>query len=854
MKKKAPKPWSVAEKLLLLTANRYAKHQILGDCEEEFHEIAETKSAFRAHCWYWTLIFISLPSFFANAVYWNFTMLKNYVKTSLRNIRKQKIYSCINIAGLAVGMAACILILLWVNDELSYDSFNENVNDLHLIRKNFHYANGEVTTSTGLPGPLGPALKEDFPEIADATRFFNLGEMLLSYENNKFYETGIAGVDSSFLTMFTFPLVKGDPETALDEPLSIILSESMALKYFRDEDPVGKTISINNRFDVQVTGVMGNVPNNSHMQFEFLIPFDFTQYLVRNLQEWGFFWCSNYVLLNPGVNLQDVNEKIAGYVNTKLTLETRPEIFLVPLSQYHLYEESGGIFSILVRAFSIIAVLILVIACINFTNLSTARSLNRAKEVGIRKIVGAYRKQLIRQFLGESLVISIIAFAAAVVLVYMLLPHFNTLTQKQLAPDWTDLRIILSVVGIIGLTGLFSGGYPALFLSSFRPVRVLKGISSTGANHSKLRKFLVVSQFSISIIFMIFTVFVFKQLTLVRDEHWGFDKEHVIEIPLKGAIQEQTEIFKQQALQNPDIKNITMCHNRVTFISSGGWYWNWPGKDPDVSLSVCETSVDLDFGKTLNMTLADGRFFSEEFPSDRKAVVINEEAVRAMNLADPVGQILKQFDKEFTVIGVVRDFKFLPVIEKMKPMILMFREFPSNYLYVKTVPGAEQETVGFLEQLHNELNPDFPFEHIFLEDDQDMLYQLMNPIGTIIYAFTFLALFISCLGLFGLSSYMAVKRTKEIGIRKTLGASTSKIVALLSKEFIQSVVVANIIALPLAYLAVREFLGSFAYRVEIDYLSFTAAGLLALCISVLTVSIQSSRAASANPVDSLRYE
>jgi ABC-type antimicrobial peptide transport system permease subunit len=650
--------------------------------------------------------------------------------------------------------------------------------------------------------------------------------------------------------------VSGDRETALNEPFSIFVTEKMSRKFFDEENPIGKVIRINNRQDFLVTGVLKDVPSNSHLRFDFLIPFTVLKEFHPGIEGWGFFRCNSYVQLEKGASYQELSKKIINFLNEKIQIESRPELSLVPLSRYFIYEEFFGIAIKLVFLFSLIAILIWISACINFINLSTARSFKRSKEVGVRKVLGANRLQLAHQFIAESIIISFISLVFALMIVEIALPGFRNLTDLDISLDYIGYDHLSGLLAITITTGLLSGIYPALYLSAFKPVKVLKGVIVSGKKKAFFRKSLVVAQFSITIVLILSTIFLFKQLDLVRHKDLGFDKENVVYIPMKSAaIQENSENAKRDLLQHRDIINVTMSHNMPGFIVGSGWYWHWPGQDPNSAVTVFETSVDYDFVETLTLQMAGGRFFSEDFPADLSgSVVVNETAVKVMGLESPIGQKITRFSREYTIIGVVKDFHHLPILSEIKPLTLRFRSDENRHMFVKIKPEDVSHTISYIEEVFARYNPAYPFEYKFLIEEADILETYMRPLGKIIFLFTFLAIFISCLGLFGLVSYMAENCTKEIGIRKVFGASVAGIVYALSREFTNCVLIANLIALPPGYLLVRFLLENFAYRTDIEFLIFMATGLLTLAIALTTVSYQAIKAAIANPVESLRYE
>jgi putative ABC transport system permease protein len=785
-------------------------------------------------------------------------MLKNYLKIALRNIKRHKGYSLINIVGLAVGMACCILILLWVQDELSYDRFHENADDIHRVIQDINFAD-HSTTWTITQGPLGPSLKEDFPEIINAVRITDRG-FRLTYDDKSFDEdVGLA--DDSLFEMFTFPLVKGDPATALSNPLSIVLTEKMAVKYFGDEDPIGKTINADNKWDFQVTGVMKNVPRNSHLQFDFLIPFIFGRELNYTVDHWGNSSFRTYVQLPKGTPAQDVISKISGYLFEKPTIEKDARLNLQPLTRIHLYSNyeydsaHGDIAYVIV--FSIIAFFILLIACINFMNLATARSGNRAKEIGMRKVAGAHKVDIIRQFYGESILLAFIALFIAMILVWLLLPVFNNLAAKDLSlyiPG--NLSILLGLLCIATLTGIISGSYPAFFLSAFQPVMVLKGLRLSGLKGSLFRKILVVFQFSLTILLIICTIGVYNQLDYMRNRKLGYDKEHMIYLRMRGDVREKFDSVKNELLQNPNILAVTASSNVPTY----GYYfsnslWRWEGQNPDEEILMRGVLIDLDYFKTFGMEIAEGRSFSKEFPTDAtEAIMVNEEAVKAMGMESPIGRRLSLQDENFKIIGVVKNYHFRSLQQEIEPLILLYYPEYCRVLFARLKSDDIPQTLGYIEDVWKRFAPGLPFNYSFLDEALDRLYRSEQRIGILFRYFSILAILISCLGLLGLASFMAEQRTKEIGIRKVLGATASNIVGLLSKEFTKWVIVANIIAWPVAYFVLNKWLQSYAYKTNVALWSFILSGVIVLLIALLTVSYQAIKAALANPADSLRYE
>ncbi len=792
-------------------------------------------------------------------------MFRNYLKIAFRNLWKHKIFSFINITGLAIGMAVCILILLWVRDELNFDKFQENSPQLYRVIQEADYAGHDIRMAR-TPFPLGPALKNDFPEISDAARVFVNG-MQVKVGEKTFEDDEMIFADPSFLKMFSFPLLQGDAATALSNPLSIILSEETAQKYFGTRDALGKTLMVMNKLQVQVTGIMKNTPRNSHLQFDFIVP-------MNILKEFGFDidqmpWTNSnnslytYVMLQKNAGMQDVDQKIS-HIMAKHVSTSANRMFLQPFSQIHLHsnflgdvEGQGDIKYVYI--FSIMAVFVLLIACINFMNLTTARSGNRAKEVGMRKVIGASRKDIVKQFFGESVFMSLIALGFAIVLVELLLPVFNHLSNKELAVDYLgNSGMLLGLIGIALLTGLVAGSYPALFLSSFQPVKVLKGSLRSGAKNSLFRKVLVITQFSLSIILIIATTVVYSQINYMSKKNLGFDKEQLVYIHLNRAAREKCEPLKNELLKNPNVVDVTVASHLLTDVTHAFDHVSWEGKNPDENVTMNGISVDYDFIKTLGMQLAAGRDFSEEHTTDAtQAYIINEAAAKKMGFDSPVGKqfsLSEEMNRPGTIIGVLKDFHFKPLSKEIEPMVIFLGQRERFYLYARVKPGNISATVSQLEKTWKNIVPGAEFRYGFFDEAIAELYTNEKRVGNLFEYFTVLAIFISCLGLFGLASFVAEQRTKEIGVRKVLGASVPSVVTLLSREFSLWVLLANIIAWPVAWYFMNKWLLNFAYRTQLQIWIFVFAGALAMLIALLTISIQAVKAATVNPVESLRYE
>ena len=786
-------------------------------------------------------------------------MFKNYLGIAWRNIRRHKGYSFINIAGLAIGMACSLLILLWVQDELRFDRFHENGDDIYRVIQDIKFSDHDTTWAI-TQGPLGPSLENDFPEIMRAMRF-TWRRMFLTAGDKKFEEI-LGMADGSIFEMFTFPLVKGDPSTALNDPYSIILSEEMAEKYFPGEELLGKIIQADSRFDFRVTGVMKNIPRRSHLQFDFLIPFIFGRELQYTVDKWNNSQFLTYVQLQKGTPASLVIQKISGYLEGKPTIEKDAKLNLQPLKKIYLYpglefEQVAQGDIRYVRIFLLVAFFILFIACINFMNLTTACSAGRAREVGLRKVSGAHKSQLIRQFYGESLLLTGIALLFALILIHFLLSPFNKLTAKELSFDlFGNPWILAGLLGITFLTGILAGSYPALFLSTFQPASVLKGPLSSGSRGKGFRKVLVVFQFSLTIVLMIATVFVYRQLNFMRNYKLGYDKEYVVCMGMRGEIRDKFDTVKSELLRRPEILGVTACSNLPTYgYTFSNSLWRWEGQNPKEEILMRGVFVDVDYFEVLGLKIRDGRSFRQEpDPENNPVFIINEEAARVMGLNEPVGQWLANGDTKGTIVGVVADYHFTPLREKIDPLILIYHPPQSRILFAKLKSDNLSSTIGHIEEVWKRFAPGREFRYRFLDEALDNLYRAEQRIGTIFQDFSLLAIIVSCLGVFGLASFMAERRTKEIGIRKVLGASVSGICFLFSKDFMRCVLISNLIAWPFVYFIIYKWLQGYAYRIGIGVLPFLGTGLLVASIALLTVAYHSIRSARTNPAEAIRYE
>ena len=786
-------------------------------------------------------------------------MLKNYFKIAFRNIVRHKAFAAINIAGLAIGMACSIFILLWVQNELSYDQFHKNAATIYRL------PGGDATNS----GPMVPELKAKIPAIKNFVRFLYVQPATTVFEMGakRFEEKAVFYADSTLLQVFSFPLIKGNAETAMSRPDAVLITEDMAKKYFGNEDAVGKILKKDNKDNLVVTGVLKNIPANAHLQFDFIMPMSAIAHSDWRLKDniWASYDFYDYIQLNENFKatpaaLAELSRQ-ADKIVAEHIKENPPNIQLQALTDIHLhsdYRDLPGQGNIqYVNTFFVVALFILAVACINFMNLATARSARRAKEVGLRKVVGAGRMQLIGQFFGESLFISFIALLMAVCMVCLLLPVFNDLAGKQLSIQLLDGKLIALLLGIALFTGLVSGSYPALFLSGFKPVQVLKGnMKMMGAN-LYFRNGLVIVQFVVSIVLLAGTALVYRQLNYIRNRDIGYNKSNLLYMPMTGELGDKQRVLKTELKTNPLTANFSTISEPISDLGSSTSGVEWEGKtEEDKKIWFSKAWVTDGFFDVLQMKMTGGRALSANEFADSGNYVINEKAATIMRMT-PVTAIGKQItfngDKG-TIVGVVKDFNYKPAQTAIEPMILAYNKWNMGIVLVRTQPGKTAATIQALEKLSKQLNPAFPFSCSFVDQDINNLYKGEQQMGILFNVFAIIAIFISCMGLYGLSAIMAEQRTKEIGVRKVLGASVFNVVYLLSTGFTKLILIAIIIAIPIAWFAMSKWLNSFAYRINIGWAIFLIASLAALAIAWITVSYESIKAALTNPVKSLRKE
>jgi putative ABC transport system permease protein len=787
-------------------------------------------------------------------------MIRNYIKIALRNLQRNVVYSFINIFGLTVGLACTILILLWVQDEVSYDKFHSNVDRLHQVWIHATY-DGKVNSFTSVPLPTAEGLRLEDSNIKRAVTCDWGSENLLAVGDVRFKKVGNYATEE-FLEMFKFPMMKGTPEKALDEPYSIVLTESTAKALFGDEDAMNQMVLINNKDEVKVTGIVKDLPANSTFQFNYILPFKYyeNEHWVKNSKDnWGNYSFQVFIELNEKASEESVEANIKDLLTKKGETDIKREFFLHPMRRWRLHstfqdgKESGGMIEY-VNMFTLIAVFILVIACINFMNLATARSERRAREVGIRKSVGSKRKDLVFQFLGESIMIALIAFISAIVLTELTLPGYNTLVSKKLSIDYTSPTFWTFGLGITLLTGILAGSYPAFYLSSFNVVRVLKGKLQMGKSGTTPRKVLVVLQFVFSIVLIICSIVIQKQIGFVKNRHLGYDQENLITIDYTADIGKNYKAIKNELLASRVVESVTQSNSPITAVYSNN-FMGWPGKPEDQKVLFSTIATEYDYTKTMNIKMLEGRDFSEDFKSDTAAIIINKAALDVMGLKDPIGTQVDLWGGKRTIVGVMDNVLMGSLFREVSPGFLIMMPQWVNALTVRLSKTEDLKgSLAKVEEILKKYNSAYPFEYSFVDADFQQKFTTINMVSNLGGVFTFLAICITGLGLFGLAAFTAEQRTKEVGIRKVLGASVSSLIILISKEFSLLVVVAFVLSAPFAWWGSAALLERYPYRIDIPLWVFPVAGLISLLFALFIVSTQALKAASANPVNSLRSE
>ena len=790
-------------------------------------------------------------------------MIKNYLKTTFRNLWKNKAFSVINIMGLALGLTCSLLIMLWVNDEYRVDAFHKNGDRIFSVFER-QYRDGRVDAFHGTPGVLAEEVKRVMPEVQYAVN--TAWDDLSTFEaNNKIIKESGNHAGADFFKIFSYPMLEGNAITALQSPSDIAISKKMAEGFFGSPaEAIGKTIRYQNRTDLKISAVYDNPPKNSTQQFDYMMNWD--RFLEGN--SWAKDWTNNgppaYILLREGTDVKAFEKKISRFLDNynkeqnehsyiRLGIQRYGEKYLD--SNFDKRGELTGGRRQYVNLFSIVSVFILLIACINFMNLTTARSVKRSKEIGIRKVAGAVRFALIKQFIAEALFIVMIAVIISLILVTFVLPSFNHITAKEMKIPFSSPVFWQSIIALVLVTGLISGSYPALYLSSFKPISVLKGSLKFSHRAVWFRKGLVVFQFMLSIILIIGTIVISKQVNYIQTMNIGYDRENLIYIPLEGDLTGKYTLFKNTSLQMPGISSISRTTDAPTQIDNGTGGVQWPGKDPNNDINFTQCAVGYDFSKTMRLQLTDGRDYSKDFVTDSVGYLVNESALKIIGYKEPIGKPLTFWGTKGTIVGVLKDFHFNSMHVEINPLVLRLGEnIEWGSALVRTEAGKTKEALANLEKICKELNPKFPFTYKFSDEEYQKLYKSEQVIGQLANYFAFLGIFISCLGLLGLVIFTAEQRTKEFGIRKVLGASPGRLFFLLSKDFLLLVLIAMIIASPLAWLAMSNWLTNYVYRIPISLWMFGVAGAAAIIIALITVSFQAMRSAVANPVKSLRTE
>lgn len=841
----------------ILSQLRYysLEHLIQSDLEDEFQLLSLENGRPRAVLWYWVQVLFALWADFKQSFFFGGVMFKNYLKIIFRSIKNHKLFSFINIAGLAAGIACCIFISIWVRDEQSFNRFHEKIDRIYLVRSQIQSGN-TTTQISGSPPMLGPALQSEHPEVMNTVRLFNWQPELLMRSGEDVFREKIQFSDSSLFDTFTFPILKGQLPREFTSTSELIISERLAERLFGRKDPIGRTITIDNRIDMTVSGVMKDIPVNSSLKFDVWAPLTMTE-RIFNLPEFLNSWRNlafrTYVELKSDVSPEHFNAKISGRIK-QVDPKSSIEPFVYPFKDYYLELLEHGK---KVRMFSIIAILVLLMACINFANLSTARSEKRAKEVGIRKIVGAQRVTLIRQFLGESILYAFISLTLALNLVILLLPLFRKLTGLDITAGsvWLVTPWLL-ILGLTILTGLISGLYPAFILSALPPARTVKGNPLLTQRGGSFRKVLVLLQSSLSILFIICFVSISSQIRFMKTRSPGYSKESVLSIPIQGELKNCFAALKTDMLKNPGIEHVSLTTDSPLYIGSIVTKGRWKGKDPNTDPPITLFGVDPDFLDTFDVNLVQGQFFGPATSSQSRDVVINEKLAAFISKEGVIGVQIKSMQGNFNVIGVVRDFNFRPLDQELEPLIMFHNDEITSFrfMFLKLVPDRIPQTITYLKELQSRFNLDAPLEYEFLDEEASAQYANEERLRRLVSVFMGLAILISSLGLFGLSAFMAERRFKEIGIRKVLGASSPQVTALLSMNFLKWILLSNLFAWPAAYIFMSGWLRNFAYKIDLSLWIFAmSAGILGV-IGLTTVSIQALRAALANPVDSLRHE
>jgi len=787
-------------------------------------------------------------------------MIKNYLRIAFRNLFRNKLFSALNVLGLAFGIGCSLLIFLWVNDELGYDQFHAYKDRLYKVRENQFYTDGNIFTFSSTPGPMAPFIKEKFPEIEKAARMTWDVNNLFQFGDKSFMEEG-RYVDPDFIQMFSFPLISGDDNTALNDINSIIISSTMAEKFFGRKDPMGKLLVMNSGESFVITGVFENVSSNSSLKFEYLLPF---QYFWNENKSWLDQWGNNNIrtnlLLAEGTDVKAFEQKLRFEIKEHVE-DSKTELIIQPFTDDYLYGKwedgklVGGRIDY-VRIFFIVAIFILAIASINFMNLATAQASRRAKEVGLRKVVGAVPWQLMLQFIGESLLITLLSSVVAIGAVSLFMPMYNELTGKVLSLDLLDTNTIVMLIMVVAGTGFFAGSYPAFFISRFQPGSVLKGNFRSGRSASSFRKALVVMQFTLSIFLIISTIVVYRQMDFTQNQDIGLDRKNIMYSFTRGDMGKQYDALKTELMRDPSIELVTATSQLPIQVGNSTIGVEWEGKDPNEEILFSVLGVKHDFFEAMKMKFDEGRGFSEAIISDSSGYVVNEVAAAKFGFdGSVVGREIVLWKKKGPILGVVKNFNFGSLHEKIEPIILYIEAGNNaNIILARANNGKLESAIKAFERVSKQFAPAYPFQFEFMDTEWQAMYQSESRMSRIFNGFAVLSIFISCLGLFGLSAYSAERRTKELGIRKVMGASVPGLVQLVSKEFVWLIIIAAMIGCPIGWYLMNRWLEGYAFHVDVGYITLAVATLICLVVSMITVGYHSLRVSLSNPAESLRYE
>lgn len=789
------------------------------------------------------------------------SMLQNYFKIALRSLRKNSVYSFINITGLSIGIASAVLILLWVADEYSYDRFHKNYDSIYKLYQSQQWAQG-IGTGPSMPYPMKETIKDKSSQIKHVVMTNWVEGNMLQVGEKRLNKFGLSASED-FFKVFSFDMVKGDPNTALSNPSSIVITASTAKAFFDDEDPINQLIKIDNGQELKVTGVIKDVPKQSFFNFEYVLPFSYyeaTQSWVRNSKDnWNNNSFQMYVQLQPGASEAEVDTGIKDIIKDNNPKAPTAKLFLHPMHKWRLYSifengiNTGGMIEY-VRLFTAIAILVLVIACINFMNLATARSESRAREVGIRKSVGSGRKELIFQFLGESVMVTFLSSLLAIVLVELLLPSYNLLVNKNISIDYSNPLLWAIAIVWVFVVGVIAGSYPAFYLSSFQPVKVLKGKVNVGKGATTPRKVLVTLQFGFSIFLIIGTIVIYQQIMHVKDRDMGYDRENLMQIWTNEELETNFQTIREELIRTGVVKSVCKSNSPITSIFSNNEV-KWEGMPTDQRVGFSTIATEYDYTETMGIKMLEGRDFSRDFKSDSMAVIINQAAVDLMGMEDPIGKKLTYQDQELEIIGVIQNVVMDSPYQPVEAMTLIFDPAWSSTVTVRLNKTENlAESINAVEGVFKKLNPTYPFEFRFADVDFEKKFAIINLISRLAGIFATLAIIITGLGLFGLAAFTAEQRTKEVGIRKVMGASVSSLVLLISRDFSRLVLLGFLISGPLAWWFLNNFLERYPYRISIMWWVLPLAGATALLLALLIVSTQALKAATANPTQSLRSE